>query len=128
MPSSITSSFHQDEAGRRRRATPETADCLAAGDTGAGSDAASDASTSGRSSAASSSADLAAQDPQPLTQAVEDMLRAHLISWGQRLVQLQPKVSGRAGGGGGVGGCCWWGFPCAAGARPELYFCHCSPD
>ena len=36
------------------------------------------------------------------------MLRAHLVSWGQRLVQLQPKVSGRAGGAGGVDGCRRW--------------------
>ena len=100
MPSPPTSAFDQDEAGQRRRGTPETADCQATGDTGAGSDA----STSGRSSAASSSADLAAQDPQPLTRAVEDMLRGHLISWGQRLVQLQPKVGERRAVGGSGGG------------------------
>lgn len=32
--------------------------------------------------------------PQPLTRKVEETLRAYLLRWGQRLVDLQPKVSG----------------------------------
>ena len=43
---------------------------------------------------------MAGPQPQPLTRKVEEMLRAYLLRWGQRLVDLQPKVSG--GGAAGV--------------------------
>ncbi len=87
----------QDDEGKRRRLSTE--DVRAASLPGAAAAAAPCPSTSGTSadgSSASCATSMAGQQPQPLTRQVEEMLRAYLLRWGQRLVDLQPKVGGGA--------------------------------
>lgn len=90
----------QDDEGKRRRLSTED---VRAASLPAGSGAAEAApcpSTSAASadgSSASCATSMAGQQPQPLTRQVEEMLRAYLLRWGQRLVDLQPKVRVAAG-------------------------------
>ena len=86
----------QDDEGKRRRLASEASQTCGGtgGGGGGGGDDSRLSSSSSASSASSSGTQLEAEhaDPQPLTRAVEDMLRSYLAAWGQRLVALQPKV------------------------------------
>lgn len=86
---------NQDDEGKRRRFSFETSRELAAV-VAAGADC---SSSTGHDSAASTSSRATAtsqEEPPPVSQGVDSILRSYLASWGQRLVHLQPKVSGRA--------------------------------
>lgn len=104
LNSPLWSSGAQDEEGKRRRLStddlrggaapppPGASDdgCCSSG-TAAGQDRCAGAPSASTSSSGAGGG-AAAHDPQPMTQAVESMLRQYLLRWGQRLVQLQPKV------------------------------------
>ena len=91
------SSTPQEDEGKRRRLSSEDvrAAALPAGSAGAAAACPAASADSADASSASCATSVAEPQPQPLSRAVEDTLRSYLLRWGQRLVDLQPKVRRR---------------------------------
>lgn len=110
----------QEEEGKRLRLSAdasEGAPTASAGTSGGGAATASGADCFARRDSCESSATTSgSHEPPPLTEAVEGMLRKYLLRWGQRLVDLQPKV------GAGWGGRAWSTGSAAEAAAAEG--CH----
>lgn len=88
----------QEDEGKRRRLSSEDVRAAALpASSGGGAACPATSGDSADASSASCATSVAAQQPQPLTRAVEDTLRSYLLRWGQRLVDLQPKVRRRVG-------------------------------
>lgn len=95
----------QEDEGKLRRLSSEMGCAGGAPCSHCGSNecAADDCAAMGRSNSSASSSDTmlvdaAEGEPEPnmMAPGMEEVLRSHLVCWGQRLVQLQPKVSGRS--------------------------------
>lgn len=92
-PTPPTRSVQEDEGKRRRLSSDDVrAAGLPAGSGAVAAPCPSTSATSADASSASCATSMNGQQPQPLTRQVEETLRAYLLRWGQRLVDLQPKV------------------------------------